>query len=88
LRWSTIADVAVGWGADGHSIYLARSGSPLRLEVCDTVTGARRLWKEIFPPDPVGVLTIAPLIIGPHGKSYVYSYRRQLDELILVTGLK
>ena len=74
--------------ADGRSLYLGGVTLPVRIEICDTVTGARRLWKEIVPPDPAGVLTVGPILIAPDGKSYVYSYRRQLDELVLVTGLK
>ena len=61
---------------------------PARIEICDIATGQRRLWKEIVPPDPAGVFTIGPIYISPDGKSYVYSYRRQLDDLFLVTGLK
>ena len=61
---------------------------PARVEICDVETGARRLWKEIVPPDPAGVLAVGPIVITPDGKSCVYSYRRALDDLFLVTGLK
>ncbi|HKD18729.1 MAG TPA: protein kinase [Thermoanaerobaculia bacterium] len=82
------ADQLSGWGSDGHSLYLVRGTIPARVEICDTLTGALRLWKEIVPPDPAGVLTVDPVFITPDGKSYVYSYRRQLDELALVKGLR
>jgi hypothetical protein len=81
-------EIAWGWTSDGRSAYVGRIAMPARIEICDVATGARRLWKEIVPPDPAGVLTIGPIYITPDGKSYVYSYRRQLDELFLVTGLK
>jgi Serine/threonine protein kinase len=81
-------ELPFGWTADGRSIYLGRIAMPARVEVCDVATGARRLWKEIIPPDPAGVLAIGPILITPDGKSYVYSYRRLLDDLFLVTGLK
>ncbi len=45
-------------------------------------------WKELRLPDPAGVLQVGPVVITPDGKSYVYSYRRILEELYLVTGLK
>jgi hypothetical protein len=61
---------------------------PVRIDICDTATGERRPWRQIVPPDPAGVLLVGPILIAPDGKSYVYSYRRQLDELVLVTGLK
>jgi Tol biopolymer transport system component len=84
----TKAERVFGWGTDGHSLYLGTFTVPLKVYVCDTVTGDRRLWKEIVPPDPAGVSTVTPVKIAADGKSYVYSYRRQLDELVLVKGLK
>ncbi|MEP6994388.1 MAG: protein kinase [Acidobacteriota bacterium] len=77
-----------GWTADGRSLYVGKTTMPARIEVCDIATGARRLWKELTPPDPAGVLSIGPILIAPDGNSYVYSYRRQLDDLFLVKGLK
>ncbi len=76
------------WTADSRSVYIGRVAMPARVEICDVLTGARRLWKEIVPPDPAGVLAVGPILITPDGKSYVYSYRRTLDDLFLVTGLK
>ena len=77
-----------GWTTDSRSLYIGKIGMPARVEICDVATGARRFWKEIVPPDPAGVLAIGPIVITPDGKSYVYSYRRTLDDLFLVTGLK
>ncbi|HSS44368.1 MAG TPA: hypothetical protein VLO07_03420, partial [Thermoanaerobaculia bacterium] len=77
-----------GWTPDSRSLYVGRIAMPARVEICDAATGARRLWKEIIPPDPAGVLAVGPVLIAPDGKSYVYSYRRMLDELFLVTGLR
>ncbi len=85
----TAADEMVwGWTADSRSLYVGKIAMPARVEICDLATGARRLWKEIVPPDPAGVLAVGPILITPDGKSYVYSYRRTLDDLFLVTGLK
>jgi dipeptidyl aminopeptidase/acylaminoacyl peptidase len=82
-------EVPIRWSADGRSLYLARGlGVPASIDLMDVATGARRLWKTITPPDPAGVLQIGPLQVTPDGRSYVYSYRRQLDELLVVTGLK
>ena len=81
-------DYPFGWTADGRSLYVLRAGMPARVDVLDVATGARRLWKEITPPDPAGILAIGPVLVTPDGKSYVYSYRRMLDDLFLVTGLK
>ncbi len=81
-------ETAFGWTADSRALYVGRIGMPARVEILDVATGARRLWKEITPPDPAGVLAVGPILITPDGQSYVYSYRRILDELFLVTGLK
>jgi hypothetical protein len=51
-------------------------------------TGRRTLWKELRPSDPSGVEQVGPIQIGPNEASYVYSYRRALDELYLATGLR
>jgi hypothetical protein len=34
------------------------------------------------------VLAIGPVLLSEDGESYVYSYRRQLDDLFLVEGLR
>jgi hypothetical protein len=54
-------EVAWGWTADGGSVYVGKIAMPARIEICDVATGQRRLWKEIVPPDPAGVLTIGPI---------------------------
>jgi Tol biopolymer transport system component len=82
-------ETPLGWTADGRSIYVGMPSMwPARIDVLGVATGARHPWKEIVPPDPAGVLAVYPVLITPDGASYVYSYRRVLDELYLVTGLK
>jgi hypothetical protein len=41
-----------------------------------------------MPPDPAGVLVINPVYLSADGRSYVYSYRRVLDDLYVVDGLR
>jgi hypothetical protein len=43
---------------------------------------------QLSPPDPAGVLEISPVLMSADGRAYVYSYRRALDELYLVEGLR
>jgi len=82
-------DIPLRWTADGASIFVYRpSALPLRVEKVDVKTGRRTLWKELRPPDPSGVQQVGPIEIAPDEKSYVYSYRRALDELYLATGLR
>jgi Tol biopolymer transport system component len=83
------ADIPLRWAADGSSIFVYRpSAPPLRVELLDVKTGRRALWKEVRSPDPSGVEQVGPMQIAPDGTSYVYSYRRALDELYLATGLR
>ena len=77
-----------GWTADSRSLYVGKVAMPARIDICDVATGARKPWKEITPPDPAGVLAVGPILIAPDGKSYVYSYRRILDDLYIVSGGK
>ena len=82
-------ELPVRWSADGRSLYvLRRSEAPARVYLVDLETGRRTLWRELSPPDPAGVIQIGPIVITPDGKSYVYSYRRILDDLYLVKGLR
>jgi serine/threonine protein kinase len=77
-----LEDIPLKWTADGASIFVYRpSTPPLRVEKVDVKTGHRTLWKEIRPPDPSGVEQVGPIEITPDETSYVYSYRRALDEL-------
>jgi hypothetical protein len=82
-------DAPLGWSSDSHSVYILSSRNiPTRIDLLDVQSGSRTPWKEFRPPDPAGVLTVGPARITPDGKAYVYSYRRLLDDLFLVTGMK
>jgi Tol biopolymer transport system component/predicted Ser/Thr protein kinase len=82
-------DVPLRWTPDGSALFVYHpSAPPLRVETIDVKTGRRALWKELRPPDPSGVDQVGPILISPDEKSYVYSYRRALDELYLATGLR
>jgi Tol biopolymer transport system component/predicted Ser/Thr protein kinase len=79
-------EVPVRWTRDG--IYVFRPDLPGRLDILDVSTGARRAWKEVVPPDPAGVLQIEPFVVSEDGSIYLYSYRRIIDELDLMTGVR
>ncbi len=89
LAGVTRGDVPIRWSADGRSIYVGRGPSvPASIDLVDVASGARRPWRALTPPDPAGILQIGPVLMSGDGRSYVYSYRRQLDELQVVEGLK
>jgi Tol biopolymer transport system component len=79
----------IRWSADGRSIYVSHlSALPGIIDLVDVSTGSRKEWKRFEPPDPSGVEQAGPAVISPDGSAYVYSYRRTLGDLFLVTGLK
>jgi Tol biopolymer transport system component/predicted Ser/Thr protein kinase len=84
-----LGDVPIRWSADGRSLYVARGlGVPARVDLLDVSTGARRPWKEVTPPDLVGITQLGPILVTGDGRGYVYSYRRLLDDLFVVRGLR
>jgi Tol biopolymer transport system component/predicted Ser/Thr protein kinase len=82
-------DLPIRWAADGRSIYVQRGrATPTRVEMVDVVTGQRRLWRELTPPDPTGVASIGPTVMTADGSAYAYSYRRLIEDLYAAEGLR
>ena len=89
LPGATRDDVPIRWAKDGRSVFVQRGQDvPLRVDTIDVATGARKLWKELPPLDPAGVMVAGPIRLSADGQSYVYSYRRVLDDLMVVTGVR
>jgi Tol biopolymer transport system component len=84
-------DGPIDWAEDGRTLFVAPAGDggpSLRVFRLDTRTGARTFWREIRPPDPVGVVGIDGLRVTPDGRSYVYNIRRVISNLYVVEGLE
>ena len=81
-------EFASRWTKDGRGVYVYKPELPGRIDVVDVATGERRLWKEVVPPDPAGVSQIEPFVVSEDGSVFLYSYRRLLDELVLITGVR
>ncbi|MFN2579308.1 MAG: protein kinase [Pyrinomonadaceae bacterium] len=82
-------DEPLGWAADGHSLYVYRRGElPARIYRLDLSTERKELWREVMPSDPAGIEFLTAPKITPDGKSYAYSYYRNLSDLYLIEGLK
>jgi Tol biopolymer transport system component len=82
-------DIWITWSADGRSAYLyqdEKTSAPVyRLDVA---TGKRELVMTLGPNDSAGVTAIQNLRITPDGKSYAYSFSRELSDLFLVDGAR
>ncbi|HEY1271988.1 MAG TPA: hypothetical protein VGF08_08385, partial [Terriglobales bacterium] len=65
-----------------------KPGVPFKLYRYDTVTGERKLWKELVPADRAGVFNANVFDISPDNRWYAYSYVRDLSDVYLVEGLR
>ena len=54
----------------------------------DIKTGKLALWKELTPPNPVGLLDLTPIRVSPDCQSYTYSPLSVLSQVYLTTGLR
>jgi Tol biopolymer transport system component len=80
-------ETVVRWTADGHGLYVADfRKTPVTVYRLDLATGRREAIRSFAPNDPSGVLNVGPVLLSADGESYVYSYRRILDDLYVVTG--
>jgi eukaryotic-like serine/threonine-protein kinase len=77
------------WSPDGRFLYARNVGNlPARVFRVERSTGRRELFKEITPPDPAGLFAIFGLYASDDGKSYAYTYARNLSDLFLVEGVR
>jgi hypothetical protein len=78
------------WTDDGKSLFALEVGSlPGRIVRIEVATGRREPWKELAPAGATGLIWVAPILVTPDGRSYVYGYfRAATSDLYLVEGLK
>ncbi len=82
-------EVPIAWSPDGRFLYCYRLGSvPADIFQIELSTGRRTLWKQLAPPDPIGITFISNIFFSADRKNYVYSINRRLHILYLVTGLR
>ena len=89
IPWFEPDEVPLRWTADGRSLYVTRFSEPPGIvDIVEIATGKRSRFTQFDPPDPTGIEIVGPAVIAPDGKSYVYSYRRTLNDLYLATGMR
>jgi eukaryotic-like serine/threonine-protein kinase len=76
------------WCAENHLV-LHRYDEPApRLWKADVRTGNLALWKELTPPNLVGLLDLTPIRVSPDCQSYTYSPLNVLSQVYSATGLR
>ena len=82
-------DIWITWSSDGRSAYVYHdektSAPAYRLDVAG---GKRELVETLVPSDSAGVTAIATVRMTADGKSYAYSFTRELSDLFLVAGVR
>ncbi len=84
-------DKLIGWALDTDVMYVRRSVEvgefPSKIYRLNVQTGEKVLWKQIAPPDLAG-FGFHSMMLTPDGKSYFYTYSRELSTLFLADGLR
>jgi hypothetical protein len=81
-------DSLIRWSADGLSVFVQRfQVSTMHVFRVDLATRRRTPLWQLAARDPTGTLPFG-VCLTPDGKSYAYSFVRDLSELYLVEGLR
>lgn len=79
----------VRWAGDGGNIFIWQRGKiPAIVYKYNLATGNKEKWLELMPKNNNGVTQIGSVKLTPDGKTYAYSYLRELSELYLMEDLK
>jgi dipeptidyl aminopeptidase/acylaminoacyl peptidase len=76
------------WCADDHLVLHRYDEPPPRLWKADVQTGKLVLWKDLSPPNQVGLLDLTPIRVSPDCQSYTYSPLNVLSQVYLTSGLR
>jgi hypothetical protein len=59
-------DVPVAWSDDNRFLYCAHLGAaPVNIFRVELATGRRTPWKQLVPPNPIGVTFIGGIYLAP-----------------------
>ena len=84
-------DQLLGWTSDGKRIFVYHPAELRpRIFTVDLGNGERRLWKQIEPADPVGLMPFRSVFadLTPDGKNIAYQYIRYIHELYVAEGIR
>jgi hypothetical protein len=81
--------VPIAWIEGGRQILaFARSGPGADVVRLDPATGLSAPVRRLEPSDPAGVIGIPTVRVTPDGRTWAWSYARNLSELYVAEGLK
>jgi hypothetical protein len=76
------------WSTDGRSLFIPEvNGVEMHIFRRDLATGRREHVKELVVPDPAGILSVDPWV-SADGRTFGYNWKRGLNYLALMGGLK
>ena len=80
----------IGWFTDNRSVFLrVRNGNDTRIDLLDTASGARRVWRKLTIQDKAGILRGSFLTFISHdGRTIITSHFRLLNDLYLVKNVR
>jgi Tol biopolymer transport system component len=76
------------WCPDDRLVLHRYDQPPPQLWKVDIKTGKLALWKELTPPNQVGLLDLTPIRVSPDCQSYTYSPLNVLSQVYFTTGLR
>ncbi|HEX8289188.1 MAG TPA: BTAD domain-containing putative transcriptional regulator [Pyrinomonadaceae bacterium] len=81
--------LVVRWSGDGKYLFVRERGKvPAVIYRYEIETARTEEWIRLMPQDKTGVHEILRILLTPDGKSYVYSFTRDLSDLFLIEGLQ
>jgi hypothetical protein len=83
------AESPIAWTLDGRSLICWRNaGLAGDVFIIEIATGRRTpLWR-LATDDRAGATPLTAIVVTPDGKSYAFSYWRNISDLYLIDGLK
>jgi Tol biopolymer transport system component/predicted Ser/Thr protein kinase len=82
-------DLPIRFSTDGGLLYVMQLRQrSVAIDRLNLGSGQRAPWRELGSGDPAGVTPSRCVQVTPDGRYYAYTYRRHLNELFVVDGLK
>jgi hypothetical protein len=80
---------AIRGSADGHSLFVASiDGLVSQITAVDLTTGHRKPLWHITPADPAGASPAYGVAVSGDGRSYAYTFFRNISDMYLIDGLR